>query len=32
MKTFLASSNELNHEREYLAGVVLYLGRLLHDM
>ena len=32
MKIFLASSNELNHEREYLAGVVFYLGRLLHDM
>ena len=32
MKIFLASSNELNHEREYLAGVVFCLGRLLHDM
>ena len=32
MRIFLASSNELNHEREYLAGVVFYLGRLLHDM
>ncbi len=32
MKIFLASSDELSHEREYLAGVVFYLGRLLHDM
>ena len=32
MKIFLASSNELKHEREYLADVVFYLGRLLHDM
>ena len=32
MRIFLASSNELKHEREYLAGVVLYLGRLLHDL
>ena len=32
MKIFLASSNELNHEREYLAGVVFCLGRLLHDL
>ena len=32
MKVFLASSCELNHEREYLASVVFYLGRLLHDM
>lgn len=32
MKIFLASSNELNREREYLASLVFYLGRLLHDM
>ena len=32
MKIFLASSNELNREREYLASLVFYQGRLLHDM
>ena len=32
MRIFIASSNELNHERVYLANVVFYLGRLLHDM
>lgn len=32
MKVFLASSNELAHEREFLAGVVFRLGGLMHGM